>query len=821
VTLVNEEAISRGRDVWFKHICSKTDTRVIRGALGSREGSESDDRDSAEVIMLILQVGLGHLLGYRSGDIAIDQWLAPEQVDAVIARVWRTGQIDADLSRFLAPAWQSVFQVGSDSGALASDLVELLRTSTVGRWVASQTTADLRRDAVNVDLVAAISDSKISSAAIDAAADYPTSEHLDVAQSHIPALRLWALKFGGHRASAKTATPLELLACYQESSQELRDREWLEEARAVQHVYMSMPGSWPGLEDTDVPPWVRENVLGRGGRMATTTSGHVPGLFFVAESDEEVEAFRTWTFNPSLALDQIDGSTVSIGLSLPFRDPEERRNAWYYYRCDDVSDLNRLRTTLAMGVVRVDLYRISSEAELLYIDSIGVHLPPQFVEIARTQLDDATPIDVSFLNLDDYTTGEWLQMMASLDRSAFERLQLCRSALISSPTSPLAVRYAQHLAVAHSCGAAVARGAIPDGDLLAETYQAVRAEIGRSSRGPLAELDLGILGPGRGYLQLRVTQEEQYIHGFIAYVDSAGSPQVERVDFSSSLDLHELPDDIVGLVAALADGMSALADLLANGVTSLVINMAPGIYNLPVHEAMLSLGFNEASYSHRLSSLAVRNPLADLALQIVGWAGEGRSYLHSVDLEMAAVTSLYQDVAASGTLPPRLPGVVHLAGHATTGDMPYDVALHFAPGEVLTPARVLLEVDAGACDVVVLSACSTGAAQFRPRQITDSAPLDVAMIEAGARCVLATAAPVNDTIAAVFSCAFHFAYKRLGYDVWNSYAFARSRLNQTSTHVEFDAWLSQHWVDWGSALAISRVAAPNDWMLFRLSGRHW
>lgn len=818
---IADEEISLGREVWIRHICAKADSELVRAAVGPRPDAQTTDRPSLEVAMLAAHAGLGHLLGYQSDDIAIPDWFSTDRVGDVIARVWRTGQMDPDLSRFPVAVWQTFHRLGSDTRRLEPDLLERLASSTIGRWVTAQASDGIAWHTAGENIAKEIADSQITPIELSVAAEYPTSRFLDVEGSHIPALRLWAFRKGVGEVSG-IATPLELLACYEETSDEERQREWLRQTRAVQHVYMSMPGSWPGPNEFDVPEWVREWVLGRGGRMATTTSGHAPGLLLVAESDEEVDAFRAWTYSPTFALARNEGSRVSIGLALPFKDPDEIGNAWYYYWCEDVTDRNRLQTMLAMAMIRIDLYRISSESQLVYVDSVGVPLDADFVDRVRQLLDDATAADApSMPDLVEYTADEWLQMMASLDGSSFESLHLCHRALVDDPSSRLASAYAQHLTVIQSCASAVARGALPDLELFRETYQSVRNEVGRSVRAPGPTLDLDLLGPRRAYVQLRVTHEEGYLLGFVAYVDPSSNAQVERLDFSSSLDLFALPDDLSGAAAVLTDGLSDLSDLLGKGVESLVVNMSSGIYNLPVHEAILRLGFSEVSYSHRLSSLAPRLGAEESTLRILGWADEGGSHLQSVERELAAVASLYKHKIIDGDALAVLPKVVHLAGHATTGVRPFDVALNFAAGEVLTPARILLEVDARNSEVVVLSACSTGVALFRPRQISDSPPLDVAMIEVGARTVLATAAPINDVIAGVFSCAFHYAYAEMEYEVWPSYVFARDEASATAAHAGFADWLDQYWPGWKSEFGNARVLAPDDWMLFRLSGRLW
>lgn len=172
-----------------------------------------------------------------------------------------------------------------------------------------------------------------------------------------------------------------------------------------------------------------------------------------------------------------------------------------------------------------------------------------------------------------------------------------------------------------------------------------------------------------------------------------------------------------------------------------------------------------------------------------------------------------------------LPRVVHLAGHAKSGSRAFDVGVWLggSSSSPISSARVLLDVDARKCELVFLSACSTAAGVFASGELPDALPLDAAFIDSGARTVVATSAPVNDRVACFFACVFYAEWLS-GASVWSSYVEAR-RAARTGRlpdrHANLRLLLSEFWPDWQSDLQVQRQVAPDDWMLFRVAGRHW
>ena len=86
--------------------------------------------------------------------------------------------------------------------------------------------------------------------------------------------------------------------------------------------------------------------------------------------------------------------------------------------------------------------------------------------------------------------------------------------------------------------------------------------------------------------------------------------------------------------------------------------------------------------------------------------------------------------------------------------------------------------------------------------------------------MVATSAPVNDTIAGVFSCVFHYAYSH-GSAIWPAYSLATEAARGEDPPDEIAEWLATAWPTWRTDRERALRKADADWMLFRVSGHHW
>ena len=273
----------------------------------------------------------------------------------------------------------------------------------------------------------------------------------------------------------------------------------------------------------------------------------------------------------------------------------------------------------------------------------------------------------------------------------------------------------------------------------------------------------------------------------------------------------------------MAEGFRELRGLVELGICKIVVNAHSVTYNLPYHEALLRMGFTEASYSHRAGTLNRGCPSESTNTVVIGYAGAGTRHIKAVDTELEFVSELYDTTVTESPLS-KLPATVHLSGHGHAGSKNYEVGIEIDPtGPPLSSARVLMDLDATDSDLVYLSACSTGSGSYGPLQLADTVPLDVAFIEKGARAVLSTSAPVNDSVACFFACIFHHA-RSTGDTIWDAYALAREATrDQEVPHnrPHLGDMLGRIWPQWRTDLMNGAASAPDDWQLFRLSGRHW
>ncbi len=237
-------------------------------------------------------------------------------------------------------------------------------------------------------------------------------------------------------------------------------------------------------------------------------------------------------------------------------------------------------------------------------------------------------------------------------------------------------------------------------------------------------------------------------------------------------------------------------------------------------------GFDEVSYAHRSTVVSSESPDIHDGQEILmaGWPGTvgAANYLNSLEIELTALERMYGQARQSSVDLSALPEIVHFAGH---GDAGLSITSHWMQatetiGELLTPAGVLLNADASRTELVYLSACSTGAGVFGLRSVMEAVPLDVAFLERGATCVVSTSAPVNDVIASMFAITFHAAL-RAGAAIWEAYIDARSATSTGNSSPESQLALDTEWSSWRVQHSRASARHPDDWMRFRLSGRHW
>lgn len=796
------------RGEWLAQVANQLVVRRVERVIAARQVEPA--LSVTEVALLSTATGVGHLLGLDDEDLALESLLTNDQVVGLVSEVWRGGSVPGTWSVRLLETYQTLFVCGRDTGTVRPVILEALANGQLhARLSAFLPQSDL--DAEPSTFV-----DELCSVAVELHAEAEIRNLIepivDESHWHLP-LVAWLLEQLPAEAE-HVFTPLEVRAIVPNSVDTTYAQE-IDQWCRMSFLPLSIPGSWPARAGGDVPAWVREEVIERGARFAYASTGNVPGWFFTSESDDEQRAFAAWTYNPGFFW-RVAGSSIELGFVLRFDNGDEAL-VWYRYPVDDYIRLRDLKATLAVGVIRVDHYNIDSDARLRHVQTFGTPLPQELIAECWAAVADMTSNEEAQLNVALTETADVLDAMAIVDRNGLEGLEAFIQSQRDGSDSEVAASCRRMLELVDAATRDAVRGGRVDERLLAEARDELRVALTRTSRHSVP-LDLTRLGPRRAYIQLRLHQESLFLHCFVAYLDGA-RPVTHQFEFSDTIDLRSIPDDIEGCASALAYGLTELRTLLSAGIESVVLRTSAALYGIPWHEALLRVGFSEVSFAHRLNSLAVSSPSlwAPLRALVRGYAGSGMAHLAAVSTELQSVATLYETASLGSDT---TPDVVHLSGHAVTGGTSYSVAIQDEQDRPLSSARVVLDWRLSGTAVVVLSACSTGTVAIALDQVLEVLPLDVAFISAGAAAVVSTCAPVNDTVAAVFACAFHHGFASGG-DVWNAYTDARQIARGDAPGDALATWLDAQWPSWRDQLEQALVSAPQDWQLFRLVGRCW
>lgn len=806
------EHYSEGRLRWLDGIVD----RIVNDRVCKAFKDNVSGLSRTETALLVSHVGLSHIYGIPDTHIVLPGFLSEQEVVTLISRHWRDGYFDVRLASSLAQLWACLYRVGLDTNNVRPELALALFQSELGSRMATECSDDLEPSPSSEVLDYVKSNPQTPS-------DLGSLGSFDLAipGSHIPLVHALLTAPGSEAASI--VTTLEQIACTPDDERMAWDDNALR--RASQHHLLprSVIGGWPGPRVNDIPPWVRDSVMTDGARMSYASVGFVPGWFIVAESTDDLNALRRWAWDAenSFILGEDESGNLMVGIELTLPSTEETVRAWWSYSLDYALSLSGLKTMVALGVIRLDIYHIDSESQLRYISSFGCRLPKDLTTFIRNYLiRNEPPSDEVFL-ITPMTEQQELSMMAQVEQHAFEGLHL---SLKADHNSDLGVAFRQYLEIVDATTAATFKGYPADIQAYESAREKLRLTIAASATRAITPIDLEDLGKDRAYAQFRFVQDgANGLVADVAYLDASGDVRVKMYEFTGGFD-GRWPLDRQS--EALAGGFSELKELVALGVCNIVVNPHSVTYNLPYHEALLRIGFHEASYSHRAATL--RSPGASKIGEalVTGFAGEGTRHIQAVDTELEFIKQLYKSLAPDSKLQGgTLPDVVHLSGHGTSGSRSYEVGLEVQPdAPPLSSAQILLNVDASQTELVYLSACSTGRGSYGPLQIVDTVPLDVAFIEKGARSVLSTSAPVNDNVACFFACTFHHALVLQEATIWDAYQFARTATRNRDVPTDLLGLrdlLAEIWPTWRSDLAISAASSPNDWQLFRLSGRHW
>jgi hypothetical protein len=799
-----------GRRRWLDALV----TRIVDSRVAGTFENNGAALSPTEKALLVTHVGLSHIYGIAESDIAVQGFLSEQEVVGLLSRHWRDGHFDVRLASSLEELWACLYRLGVDTRAVRPELAGALFKSQLGRRMQAETAHRLKPNVVDTDVLTYLAANPVTPSNLESFGSFA----LAFQGSHLPIVHALLAEQG--LEAARLVTSLELAACVPDNMRTAWNEEALRTASRQHLMYQSIVGGWPGPGRDDIPDWVRDAVAVAGARMFYASVGFVPGWLIVAESEDELNAIRRWTYNThsSFFAGENDSGALVVGFDMTLPSDGESVQASWLYSLDDALSLSRLKTMVAIGLIRIDIYRISADAQLEYVHSFGCALPTELTDTLREHLVEHELPQEEVRRFSPMTTQERLLTMAQIEQHAFESLH---HSLCADPLSKLGTTFRHYLEVVDATTAATFKGYPADLQAHQAAREALRLAIGTSGRRTIEPIDLGRLGRDRAYAQFRFAQDAPtQLVADVAYLDQHGEIAVESHEFAGAFNASW---SVERQSEALARGFHELRRLIELGVCKIVVNAHSVTYNLPYHEALLRIGFTEASYSHRAGTLNGRGTSKSTSAVVIGYAGEGPRHIKAVDTELKFVKELYATTVAELALG-KLPATVHLSGHGHAGSKNYEVGIEIdAKGPPLSSAQVLMDLDANDTDLVYLSACSTGSGSYGPLQLVDTVPLDVAFIEKGARAVLSTSAPVNDSVACFFACIFHHA-RSMGDAIWDAYDLAREAtkkqdLPQNRPHL--GDMVDRIWPEWRTDLAAGAASAPDDWQLFRLSGRHW
>ncbi|MFF2317536.1 CHAT domain-containing protein [Arthrobacter sp. NPDC058097] len=771
-----------------------------------------------EKAMLVSHVGLSHIYGLSEEDMAIGPYLPFEVAERTISR-WRSGDFDPRLCSQLNLLWLALFQVGRDTCTIRKPILEDVAKSALCNLMRYQTEGNLQPKpdtALSAIAEENYADFSYTAEVSPSNGSYP----LNIAHNHLRLLRHILENSEQHILSSVSL--LELVACYGDDENERWGAKALEKVRSRKFLPLILSGAWPQKAGDAPPAWVLDMVRTRGARFSYASSGFVPGWFLVMDSADIERAVVRTGYETKFFYGREEGKLI-LGFVLEFPD-DTRAHITYTYHLADTDSLNNLSTMLAIGIVRIDFYKLKPDASLAWSHSIGRQIPHALIKALRTEVMKWTAVDLAGGTGNYWTIEHRMQQMALMERNLFERLVIPQQLLQAEANSSLMPAYSRFLDVAHVVTHQHYAGKMVDTTLYEEAVNDLYRSIALSASS-FELVNLDIVGNDTAYIQMYTV--DGYLHALVAYNGSKNVKQCKDVDLSDKIRLSAIADDICRTSNELAAALIDLKKLQDEGVNKLVLCAGVDVYNLPFHDALIDLGFERVSYTHRLGTIDTDfNLRTNASAYITGHADPEGTYLAAMKYELSVLQLIYGETCTVAPVAKEMPEIMHWAGHGFHGFTAFEGGMQMGPSntDFVSSASILADYDCSSTYLVYLSACSTGRGEYGSNSLPMAIPMDVAFIEAGARAVLSTTAPVNDVVSAFFAIVFHFALVGKQLPVWDSYELARLCTRSqalTSTVNELGIILDAQWPSWRTDLNLATCRAPDDWRLFRLSGRFW
>ncbi len=808
---ITRDAVLELRQKWFNDLVALT-------CDGTRLSESTERTPLMATALASLTILGGHLLGAQDDALVLPN-VSVEDVGKEIGR-WRTGRGRPRLARHWEEGWLSLFRYARDESLLTSDLLAAFASSPCGEAAGGRTQHDLR-GASDATLLREFIE-RILAANTGRAWDQPMHNGLDLQPNHLSVV---AAGVDLDLALAlKLFTPIEILATLPDEDEDLLADSWMMSSRGYLRVYLTAVGEWPGSAPGGVPEHVADWVLKRDGRQGNCTTGFVPGWFATAESEADLDAIRRLAFAGGVAL-ELSPSRAAISLLTPDADGQPTNLAPTYFVQRTTEQLQDLAVLVAMGCVTLHRFYIDANRQLSYDGSHLIRLPEGALHELRDWIGptfQGWTMDSFMSDLPDSNEEARLRAVTG-ERRRFELARLVRARLDGQLRPELSSALGDYLSALRRAGATGGLGGAsrPETAELETTRGTLRSLVNGSRSIGVDQLDVDVLGAERAYLQFEATQSG------IQWVSASwkhGNTTVHRV-FEYRSAGRPRPWRLSDQSAWLAESLGDLQSLALEGIRHVVLSPSSEDYGAPYHQALLSLGFETASYAPSLDLLRpVDRPLKSgqpSRNYLAGWPSEGDTFLPGVAAELEA---LEDDLGCRVETDLRsLSGpfrTIHLTGHARAGSHEASTAIDLGPAGRLTAVDLLERADLAGSGIALLCACSTGEGVYWPMQLQDNTPLDVCFLAVGVQTVVSTCRPVGDVSALLFALEFHHEVLS-GVNPWSAYSRARHVLRApyaSSVAPAIAKRLDGLLPDWRER---SLQSDEDDWLAFRIAGRHW
>lgn len=796
---------ARRRDGWFTHLAA---------AIVGRESAD----DLLPEALSRMTAGVGHMHGLRDDELTFTTF----PLDAVRAEIrrWRTGRVEPRTARLGHITWVSLRQYGQSSGRLSNDVLDEIANSPATRIPSLERAPTLPHPGCDHDRDLY---------------DRTPFGVLSFPNNHLATVRL-LLDADGDTA-LKTFTPLEILSSLDDDPSDVTADSVLVDSRRVIDVPLAVPGGWSGSCPDGLTGFQREWILNRGARNQHQTTGVVPGWFMTAETYEDLNVLKRLRYACGFSLD-VRPDSLNIHLHPLAADGEPSGLRIEYRYGVDATGLSRLAILATMRLILVDLLFLDHRNQLQHITTFQMEMPDEVAETIAAFVKHHAP-DSGELDFfaEAITEGEEAELRASsAEMRRHEIARIVRATIEGRATTEVDTATRRYLDALERYTALDGQYLGNEPSSIAELEEA-RLALRSSLAGTGLHLPainqgtLTVLGPGRAFVHLECDTDGR-LQPVASWLDESGTPQFKayscgvwnptRNHHAGSARIQDTSHE-TGQIEALTAALRPLQHLLDLDLPRIVICPSELFTQTPAHQALLALGFKEASYAPSLALLQPINPASPpppKTHHINGWPGTGTGRLSGVDAELALLSAFYdtptdRTTPDSGTYP-----LIHIAGHASVGPNEAGTGIHLKTS-TLTGAHVLRELNLAGTKLVVLAACGTGHSAYGPTELLEQTPLDACFITVGAAACISTTRPVSDRVAAVFSASLHHALTH-GDLLWDAYERARTDARTLDRrHLPDITTTTLDRLSPGWDLEPLTPTEVNDWMTFKLNGTHW